>query len=551
MFNRSRTCAILGMIGWCLVTKTIGLAQPPAQPPDPGMQPTDQWSHHLDHPKVVSAAFDPDGRSVYIHVHEPMINIWTLMVNHWPELLTGVLILETVVLIYLMFRIRRRPQVRNQPYCKKCNYNLSSHVECVGEGKPARFEVSESARCPECGLELNRRRVRRGRTRRRRLAFIAPLWGITGLALAIMLLAGVPRAGRVARYFNWPSTTLVEIARKRNVVYLDPWIRNMDLVSEVDLANGRIMRVLLKQQMASYLKIVLSRNGQGLYINGPRMNQVSRYRTSDGRLESSLILPGSTGNLIYESAVIGISPDDSIVYVQWFDRKPALCGVVAWDWRADRSETLLSTSAYEDPTRGPNFAWSRVFLVDTRVEPPSIYSRPQFMEAYNSQQYIVRNHGGGDDCLEFLLPVNPDPSSDAVLTADGRFIIVAARHGSNFLKIDVQNGETTEYDLPRFIIGRFSTGQFTLSEDGTLLAGGFSKYLHVIDYHARKLIHSFPLPPGLIAPKCQISPDNRWLAAVCQKSQKNAQGGWDHELVLWDMQSFMNPGEPSRTPAGE
>ena len=111
--------------------------------------------------------------------------------------------------------------------------------------------------------------------------------------------------------------------------------------------------------------------------------------------------------------------------------------------------------------------------------------------------------------------------------------------------IDVHNQETTEYDLPRFITGGISTGEFTLSVDGTLLAGGFSQYLHVIDYHARKLIRSLPLPPGLIAPECQISPDNRWLAAVCQKSQKNAQGGWDHELVLWDMQSFMNPGEPS------
>ncbi|MCH7547715.1 MAG: hypothetical protein IID30_15055 [Planctomycetes bacterium] len=547
MFNRSRTFAILGMIGWCLVTSTIGFAQSP----DPEKQPTDQWTHHLDHPGVRSVAFDPDGRSVYIHVHEPMINIWTLLVSHWPELLTGVLALETVVLIYLLLRIRRRPQVRNQPYCRKCNYNLSSHVDCVGGDKPARFEVFENARCPECGLELNRRRLVRGRTRRRRLAIIAPLWGITGLALAIMLLAGVPREGRVGRYFNWPSTTLVEIARNRNVVYLDPWIRKMDLVYEVDLANGRIMRVLLKRQLASYPKIVLSRNGQGLYMNGPKRNQVSRYRTSDGRLESSVTLPGSAGGFLNEPAVIGISDDDSIVYVQWFDRKQALCGVEAWDWRADRSETLLSTSAWVDPTPGPNFAWSRVFLVDTRVEPPSFYSRPQFMEAYNSQQYIVRNHGAGDDCIEFLLPVNPDPSSDAYLTADGRFIIVVARHGSNFLMIDVRNGETTEFNLPRLRFGQLGIGKFTLSEDGTLLAGGFSKYIHVIDYHARKLIHSFPLPPGLIAPKCQISPDNRWLAAVCQKSQKNAQGGWDHELVLWDMQSFMNPGEPSRTPAGE
>ncbi|MCZ6835443.1 MAG: hypothetical protein O7G85_06685 [Planctomycetota bacterium] len=504
-----------------------------------GESTTTGWRHHLEYQNVRSIAFDPNGNSVYVHLHEPVINVWAVLVNHWPELLTGVLVLETLLLIAFFIRIGRRPQLRDRPYCRRCNYDLSSHVECIDDGKRGRFDVTKDTKCSECGIDLNCELLRRGKSARRRLALIGPVWLVTSLGLVAMFGLGVPRQGAVSRHAFWPSTGLVEIVEARKIGFLGPWIKNADHVIEVDLERGLTIRTVLMRQSLVYSDISISRDGQWLFLSGPKPNEMTRYGISDGQVKSSVMLPGMTMGFHDEPSIIAFAPDDSMAYVQWLDYEHDTCGVSAWDLENDQCEVMVKTPAYLVATGSRNAPISRSFLVDTSRDTPQFFSKPHFLEAYRTDTFIVQRHEfGNDDCLEYQPLPNPDSRSTAVLTPDGRFLVVAANRGTKLLLIDVLNQETHEFS-PFRSIGRVSMENFSMSEDGTLLVGGFHKYVHLIDFHAQKTIKSLPLPPGLAAPHFWISPDNRWLGAVCLKTGRNMKGGFDHELVLWDLQSIL------------
>ena len=105
----------------------VSSAQGQAPPTRGPLKPVHRLA--FENAEVQSAAFSPDGQFVYVHVHAPIIDLWPLLLSWWPELLATVCGLLSIWLLIRGMRVRARPQDPSKPYCRRCNYDVSSHVQ--------------------------------------------------------------------------------------------------------------------------------------------------------------------------------------------------------------------------------------------------------------------------------------------------------------------------------------------------------------------------------------------------------------------------------------
>lgn len=530
------------------------------QTPDSETKPPESWTHHLTFSDpdgaiffdgVQSIAFSPDGRYVYVHRFVRVINVWAIFVHSWSPVLSGLLVLLTILLLFRVKRIWARPQTSGTQYCRKCNYNLSSHSSVVREGAKQRVRVMKDARCPECGVELRRRIPCRGRSAVRRVAVVGPIWLITALALGGLHLFDAPRvASRVDGPF-WPSTDLVRVADRLAPSRLGDLIDKANQVLEVDVNSGETLRTVVIAQSSSFVPITMAPDGRSFFIQGPGPNDVSRYAISDGRMLSSISCPGDThqspspgGNPV----AIGFSSNGGTAYVQWFDKKRVVSGVSEWNLAGGTLETIVETAAYRDPKN--SFVWTRHFLTCPGPGPPQFLSVPNFMEAFSTKTYRIRRHIPGQaDYVEY----EPEPRLAshglAAITPDGQLFINNSEDAENLVLIDLLTGETDAV-IPAPSDEFLNFTRNVISPDGAILVSSSDKGVSLFDLKEKQWIGSLEAPEGLFGGESFISPGSRWLGVVFQKTIK---GGTTtdpvtgiiyqtsdqitDELVLWDLNS--------------
>src|SRR5262249_38977096 len=148
-------------------------------------------------PYIQSAAFSPDGETLYVLINDQAINLWAILVYFWPEIGGGLVALAAILFLLALRRILRTPRLPAQPHCRPCNYCLKSAPSQV---------------CPECGKPI--KRTIRGRTTRRRvLVFVIPL-GVVALAYSLPWAFWLPRPGWFSRSVNWWSYDIEAAAAK-------------------------------------------------------------------------------------------------------------------------------------------------------------------------------------------------------------------------------------------------------------------------------------------------------------------------------------------------
>src|SRR5262249_15444485 len=134
--------------------------------------PTLSPAHEIAFPnsnQIYSVDFSPDGRTVYCLVDGQSIDLWALAVAHWPEYLGGLLAILVVIYLVFLGRVLGRRQVRDEPHCRRCNYNLIAHAPDSVKRRSERQLPEPDTLCPECGTDLAKRHPRRGRSTRRRI----------------------------------------------------------------------------------------------------------------------------------------------------------------------------------------------------------------------------------------------------------------------------------------------------------------------------------------------------------------------------------------------
>lgn len=519
----------------------IPLPQPEDAAAYDALPPPTGWTHHLAFPEawggVQSVAFSPDGGTLYVHYHVLTIDAWPLLVAYWPEIFGAALGLLTLLAALVFWRIRRRPQGRGVPHCRRCNYDLSSHVRASGQGRWARFVAPPGARCPECGVDLGRRAPRRGRGVLRRSGPVLAFWLIAAAAYGSLWAFGVPRQGWVGGWFDWSSSGLAAAAQRRQIGWLTRLARPTDRVVAVDPVSGETLRTVTTRRWSTYTGLRIAPDGASLFlIDGP--SRVVRVSIRTGRRIGAFNAPGNVTVDVRGDTVIGFSPDGRTAYVQWIDQDHAISGVSAWNLDTGEHGTLVQTAAYRRHDARPTSVWGRQFLPRGAADPPRFVSWPNFMEAHPTKRFILRLHEPGAAESEVEPRPMPNVTARPVITPDGRHLFVTLGYGESILGIDLGTGRSLGQLAPgRFI---YFADQLALDATGRLLAVPTSPDSVLIrDIQAKRWIANLHCPAGLFAPDPVVSTGGGWVAAVCQKNLKTinavrtATPPYTHEVVLW------------------
>ena len=252
-------------------------------------------------------------------------------------------------------------------------------------------------------------------------------------------------------------------------------------------------------------------------------------------------------------SVIGFSADGRTAYVQWLDDVNVLSGVTAWDLSTGSSRVLVNTPAYSYPVSGRQFPVGREFLPRSGRE-GSFVSWPTFMELYNTKSCLLRLHEAG--AIEFGT-VKPDPMPDynfrPVLSPDGNTMYYISTYGRWLVGVDLVRGEP----IGKLALGMGAWSTLACSADGRILAVPSHGAVLVRDTVAKSWVARLEHPSDVYAPRPWVSPDGRWVAAVCQKNV-SPQGttvapgsrgaGFTHELTIWDLRSVLKAA-PAGPPA--
>jgi hypothetical protein len=148
-----------------------GQATSPGPTSVPKIPPDRVISVNLDiDPLTTSAVMSGRGDKLYLFTSFEGVDLWRLFVHYWPEISCVALVLLSLWMIRRAWRLVRRGQTIGEPYCRRCNYQLS-HVS--------------SSTCPECGASVlgRNRRIARPIGPRFRCYLL--------LAIAAMTTAGV------------------------------------------------------------------------------------------------------------------------------------------------------------------------------------------------------------------------------------------------------------------------------------------------------------------------------------------------------------------------
>jgi hypothetical protein len=497
--------------------------------------------------ELQSATFSSDGNICYVHVRVPAIEAWSTIVHYWREgapALVGMVFLMCAALAVPSIRRRQR---RGNPYCRKCNYDLSS-IAIATEGSAKKFSAPPDARCPECGALIGERPPRSGRSLIRRLVPHAAIVIVACAAYGTLLLAKVPRDGRVSLWLDWSSSRLADLANARSITWLQARIKQSDQILAFDLKKGTFARTLATKRTCSFTNIQLSPDGKLLFLgsSGEAGALVIAVSTSSGRTMHELPARGRNPVFIHVPSIIGFSADGRTVYVACGEWKGTGCGVIAWNLDTGAESDLVKAQAYGGGpgSYAPSFAMWR--------PGPSFLSWPGFMEAYGTKTFKVHLYEPNRPTTSFDLKTMPESNATLVIAADGSKMFVAGQYGSKLLSVPLPNGAPiASLSIPGNIWPDLS-----MSPDSAFLLVPFMSFYKrgsqgrgsvlVREVASGRWVAELLVPAGLIAPKAVVSRDRHWVAAVCQANGPGAprMGPGVHQLLIWDMATLLEDSAP-------
>jgi hypothetical protein len=484
---------------------------------DANVPPARLWTHHLTFPESIdgvrSIAFAPDRESIYVHYAVPVVDAWSLLVYHWPEIFGALVGLIALFLLFRWRRIVRHAQIHGAPHCRRCNYELSAHVT---RDPSHRFVVPPGTRCPECGVPLAEKRPRAGKDTLRRLAPVSAVLLIATSIYSTALIVGVPREGRVSGWFEWPSNSLARFASAR--LFHIGRIRVGARTVRVDVPTGRVDRMLATHSAPAGNPIAVTPDGRGIVVTTPEGFKLIDSRT--GRTQSVAAIPRSTVGFTNNwflpiRRVVGFLPDGHAAVIQ--DGQ----SVRKWNLIDGRNEHLL-TLEYEKPLLIPSDGTG------------GLHTRHADMLMEWTVPGELRLIPTKAQHLDFMRDLGSPP----LLIAKGGRIVSVDEEG---LRIEsVEDNFITAYQHvsagPQHRLAHY----FAVSTSEQLVAiGSYDNAVLIRNLDRSAWLAYLSTPPGAYAAHPAFAADDRWLAAIVQTGTTT----FRHELVLWNLAEILESSE--------
>lgn len=463
----------------------------PAQPRevvDANVPPARLPSHHFaftESPNGLECfAFAPCGDVGYAQTTVEVVEVWPLLAARWPEIGSGVLMLLSLAAWLAARRRLRFATAVGKPLCGRCGYQVDL----------------TQRNCPECGVDLETRRPRIGRSRARRLApIVAPMLTLW-FAFVTMLVIGVPRYGYASRWRSWPSELVCRLVQhyKLNVrtatgcaTYRMTWRESAStrrLGADISLA-------------ASWLAC----SPDGRFLLGGA-GSIFDADTGRGRYVRSGVLP-------WQAVPIG------------FARVPS--AAVFQDGRDIYLLDLVSRTS------------TRVAQLTSNVNAMCLALQPSQLISFVGGEATRTALPG----VEGLVPAPPREkyTYDDRFSTDGSFV-ASWNLGAFTIRRCAGAGQSEVTTLQAGPDDSF-TASFDLSQTGGLLAVGTRRpAILVRDLERNAWVAALALPPGYYGARPLFSPDARWIAARAQTGDGRTKP-FRHELFIWDLAEILGTSE--------
>jgi hypothetical protein len=486
--------------------------------------------------------FSPDGRTAYCSVDGQSIDLWAAGLSNWPAILGGCLGLVSLVYVLIVGRVRRRHQVKGDPHCRRCNYHLIAHAPLSVAPRAQRVPPTPGTLCPECGVDLARRRPRKGRGNLRRLWLPTAILLACVAAYAGLFVAGVPRAAS-SPDAPWLGSTLVD--RWADRWQLDGLLAHRAPVTRVmtlDTRTGAVTGCLRTARGFQGFGLLVSPDGGNLAI--AETGRVVWIDARTGRAAAATSAGQFETGIADAVFIAGFWGDAADPWVYFSDLDPRAFRSRFWRWRPRTGEKMvvLDEPAYTfTATNGATRGVARRYGLLHRPDGLAMFSASDFMEAYQEKKYAITVRGpmkadgsAGDAEREILAPDSACITPPA-LTSDAALLFVDDV-ANGVRRYDVRTGEElgvikpASPEIPR-------SKNLAISADNRLLfipihkAGILVRDLDKQDWPARLV---YPAP--FVAPRLWLSRDGRWLAATPVKSVGSGNAArFVRELFLFDL----------------
>jgi len=516
-----------------LTASPCALAQ---SPPPAAYMPTIAPTHvpvFSGSDSVSSIAFAPDKPSLYVLSRILTANPWPNLVALWPEILGGIVALATLVFLLVLRGLKRRPRIVGKPYCRRCNYDLTAHTTPNPSEYTKSFTWPPAARCPECGTTLDRAKPVRGRRFAHRLAPALAIWLCLILPYAALFAFRTPRNNAAASWFDLSSTWAATNANSFALQRLGLKPLRTDHIVEVDLATGKVIRTVSLRGSTTYFTLAISPDGRTLFLQSRDKNTLDAISVATGRITSSTKLPGTPMVDVQNPTVLGFTPDGAAAYLQWWNDAGNKSGVARWNWRTgELNPSLTEVSGF---ARNPG-NWPRLFgLRDHNGvgAAPRFYSIVNFMETMSTKKFNITLHDGAGAPRSIDVQPLPNPMQHPAMSADGGTLYLSGESMKSMVGIDLNSGMRAGE-----LENTANADHFANSASGRYVILSGIREIQVRDTAEKKWHLRATLSPALYASRASVSPDGRWLAAVCQGGDLGSPGKPSsivHPVVIWDL----------------
>lgn len=503
-------------------------------------------------------AFSPDGEFIYCLVDGKAVNLWSAATSVWPEILGSLTALVVIVWLLIVLRVRARRQVSGKPYCRRCNYNIESHVISATPDDAARRvgwrAIAEDTVCPECGVNLTKRPARRGRSTIRRIWMPTAVVAAMVILFTAMHVAQVPRNGRFSDKYIYCFDWLDRLVDNQQFSGLLKHKVRVSKVMRVETRSGTIDRTLYVRMGFATAVAPISPDGRHLAY-GDTNSRVAWADTHTGRVQTRMVHDRSKGQY-GEVNVVGYSgdADQPWVYYGLAKQDAGVSQLRRWQPSTDEDELVVEEPAYlQSNGPGHEYYMAKTYRLLHRPEGTATMSAPGFMLGYHSKDDAVTVRAPKDSGGQVLLSLQIDREfpyvQEPAVTPDGERLILNSMVGC--ITYSLRTGELLDDLESRAWSGPSNP---SVSEDGSrLFIVTHEQRIVIRDTRSKTGLAALNFPDPFIGKEARGSKDNRWVAAALCKSAGSTYTSWPyvHELFIYDVSKLnetLSPASPSSPP---
>ncbi len=474
-----------------------------------------------DGPMIGRTVFSADGKSIYVLLQPEAVNIWSLLVYRWPEILGVVVGGVILITVLIARRAARRKLIRGKPHCRECSYCL--------EGCPSDI-------CPECGHDHSRKGVVVGKPLWRRLTPILAPALLVAVGYLGLMVAHVPRKGVVNNWLHWWSVDCLEWAKQRGFRGIVDQARRVGRIVEVDVSTGVVVRRFVTLPGGWGTPIACSPDGSML-IAVPGRDLVV-LNPHSGRIIRRLSAGDRPSSLATWTQLDGFSRDGDFAYaveLDWLNRDTRL---VKWNLQTGEAATVFEAKADRRQSGGFERAERRLFHVDGESH-SWVLNLPSGPVTQETDVEMLLHDLDADGKVARQFTGRIWFWRDPIVSPDGCRVYWEYPDGrvGKFRGWNLRTGEEVRLSAApgvpetELLLGAYAPGPEFVFFRHHGFWGGHS--LVVFDLREDRFIAAFPITPTRINADSQtVSPDGRALAVV----------GWTKEgpvrnrkLYLYDL----------------